>query len=161
MATDPILHYMLVNSVLNITLFHWRSIQIQHILQPCDVSVFKPMKTSWRKIVHEWKFINSQETLNKINFPVLFQVFKEITLESTKNGYKRCGIYPWSPDEVDFSNCLKQSNIKDNHRRRLEQNPQETKKCLQAFESHIADDTLKEFRQTLECLGDWNGGWVY
>jgi hypothetical protein len=26
-----------------------------HILQPCDVAIFKPLKTSWRKVILEYK----------------------------------------------------------------------------------------------------------
>ena len=35
-----------------------------HIMQPADVSVFKPLKTEWKKIVREWRL--KPENNNKV-----------------------------------------------------------------------------------------------
>ena len=34
-----------------------------HILQPADVSVFKPLKDGWKEIVQQWRFDNYPEQL--------------------------------------------------------------------------------------------------
>ncbi|GBP21797.1 Tigger transposable element-derived protein 6 [Eumeta japonica] len=52
-----------------------------HILQPADVSVFRPLKVEWRKVVKEWQ--NREENLNKqltkATFcPLLDQILKRI-----------------------------------------------------------------------------------
>ena len=82
-----------------------------HIIQPADVSVFKPLKTNWRKTVLEWKSIpeNFDKTLSKETFAPLVKLTLERTsLESSIiNGFKACGLYPFEPNNVDYSKCVK------------------------------------------------------
>lgn len=77
-----------------------------HILQPCDVSIFKPLKSAWKKSVHKFKQ-ETKKSVSRLNFAPLFQeAFRAITQESIKNGFKACGIYPFNPDEVDYTKCI-------------------------------------------------------
>lgn len=78
------------------------------ILQPADVSTFKPLKDGWRKGVIEWRRSNPTEELSKKEFAGLLKVVisKSIRPEIIINGFKACGLYPWNPNAIDFSKCL-------------------------------------------------------
>nr|CAI5848360.1 unnamed protein product [Callosobruchus analis] len=45
-----------------------------HILQPADVSVFKPLKTEWKKTVREWQRHEVNKCVTKINFCRVFEL---------------------------------------------------------------------------------------
>lgn len=78
------------------------------ILQPADVSTFKPLKDGWRKGIIEWRRSNLTEELSKKEFAGLLKVVisKSIRPEIIINGFKACGLYPWNPNSIDFSKCL-------------------------------------------------------
>ena len=63
-----------------------------HIMQPADVSVFKPLKTYWKKTIRAWqaKPQNVNCVLTKSTFcPLLKEVFDDESLpETIKNGLK-------------------------------------------------------------------------
>ncbi|KAF0688765.1 Uncharacterized protein FWK35_00038508, partial [Aphis craccivora] len=85
-----------------------------HILQPCDVSIFKPLKSFWKSVVRENKKDNDEERFNrhakiitKYNFGTLFKkAFDNITIESIINGFRVCGLYPFNPDAVNYNKCI-------------------------------------------------------
>lgn len=85
-----------------------------HILQPCDVSIFKPLKSFWKHVIRENKKDNDGERFNrhakiitKSNFGTLFKkAFDNITNESIVNGFCVCGLYPFNPDAVNYSKCI-------------------------------------------------------
>nr|CAI5853559.1 unnamed protein product [Callosobruchus analis] len=80
-----------------------------HILQPADVSVFKPLKTEWKKTVREWQRHEVNKCVTKINFCRVF----ELALKNTNmkqhiiNGFRRCGLFPLNDNNVDYSKCIK------------------------------------------------------
>ncbi|XP_072390016.1 uncharacterized protein [Diabrotica undecimpunctata] len=102
-----------------------------HILQPADVSVFKPMKQEWKNTVKNWQKRpeNSNQIITKINF---CQVFEE-TLQNTQmqshivKGFRKCGLYPFNPDNVDYTKCVKKI---------LE------KECQQTVSAGVSEKTL-------------------
>lgn len=78
-----------------------------HILQPCDVSVFKSIKVHWKKIVLQHK----QKTTKSVNKNVFATLFKEayenaIQPNTIKHGFRKCGIFPFTADAVDYSQCI-------------------------------------------------------
>lgn len=76
-----------------------------HIIQPMDVAVFGPLKKQWRAAVHDWKFKqNSFNTLTKEQFVFLLQdvIQKTVKPEHLKSGFESCGLYPFTPDGIDF-----------------------------------------------------------
>lgn len=81
-----------------------------HMMQPADVSVFKPLKQEWARTVHEWSSQpdNFNSVLTKSTFcPLLNKVLKKPTLEDAiKNGFRKCGLYPFDPNAVDFTKCV-------------------------------------------------------
>lgn len=81
-----------------------------HMMQPADVSVFKPLKSQWKKTVREWqiRLENINSVLTKATFcPLLATVLKNTELASTiQNGFRKCGLYPFNPDAVDYTKCI-------------------------------------------------------
>lgn len=82
-----------------------------HIMQPADVSVFKPLKSEWKKTVREWQMKpeNINKVVSKTTFcPLLQMVLTNINITDTiKNGFRKCGLYPFNPDNVDYTKCVK------------------------------------------------------
>ena len=82
-----------------------------HIMQPADVSVFKPLKSKWKTTVRDWQMRpeNNNKVVSKSTFcPLLNNVLTNINLtETIKNGFRKCGLYPFNPDKVDYSKCVK------------------------------------------------------
>ena len=78
-----------------------------HILQPADVSVFKPLKLQWRHHVREWQSQNLGKCLTRVHFtPILDKAMKKISRLTISNGFKACGLYPFNPDAIDYSKCI-------------------------------------------------------
>lgn len=77
------------------------------ILQPLDVSVFKPLKTSWLKVVDDWKLKYPKQPIKSQNFsPLLQKAMESINDRIVQNGFKTCGLYPFDENNVDYSKCL-------------------------------------------------------
>lgn len=76
-----------------------------HLLQPMDVAVFRSLKGAWKTAVQSWRLDNiDNPVLRKVQFcPLLNKVLKEtLSPELFKNGFRKCGLLPWNPDEVCF-----------------------------------------------------------
>lgn len=77
-----------------------------HLTQPLDVAYFAPLKRGWRKILSEWKENGgfTCATLQKQDFPSLLKKLLEYIEPSSKenliSGFKTCGIYPISIEEL-------------------------------------------------------------
>lgn len=86
------------------------------ILQPADVSTFKPLKDGWRKGVIEWRRNNPTQELSKKEFAGLLKVVisKSVRPEIIINGFRACGLYPWEPSSIDFSKCLGKKKLETN-----------------------------------------------
>lgn len=82
-----------------------------HIMQPADVSVCKPLKSEWKKTVRNWQLKpeNSNKVISKSTFcPLLHMVLTSLDITDTiKNGFRKCGLYPFNPDNVDYTKCVK------------------------------------------------------
>ena len=79
-----------------------------HILQPADVSVFKPLKSAWKLTVREFQRENPNTVVTRVTFASLIDktvrvAAKEATI---RNGFRACGLLPWNPDAVDYSKCV-------------------------------------------------------
>lgn len=128
-----------------------------HILQPCDVGIFKPFKTAWKKIVHS----QSQATtraITKVEFaPLFYEAFTQITAETVINSFAACGIFPFNPDNVNYSKCI-------STRRASLQNPtlgdkaedsiDLREKLFGLLEAMIPDDLLDQFDRNYDA-GTW------
>lgn len=79
-----------------------------HILQPMDLSVFRPLKGHWKKAVTQWKMENLCKILRKENFaPVLQKALKNVTKDCIQNGFRAGGLLPFGPDYIDMSKISK------------------------------------------------------
>nr|CAI5855141.1 unnamed protein product [Callosobruchus analis] len=82
-----------------------------HIIQPADVSVFKPLKHEWKKTVRKWqsKPENTNAVVTKINFCSIFQEALEAInmVDCIKNGFRSCGLFPFEPNNIDYTKCVK------------------------------------------------------
>jgi hypothetical protein len=78
------------------------------LLQQLDVATFRPLQLGWKTSVLEWHRQNSDKILNKEWFAhVLNGALKKYSLEySAILGIRTCGLYPWDPENTDFSKRL-------------------------------------------------------
>lgn len=77
-----------------------------HILQPCDVFIFKPLKSHWKKVVHKYK-PSDLITIKKLNFATIFkEAFEKITIDVIQNWFGACGLYPFNENGVDYDKCI-------------------------------------------------------
>ena len=78
------------------------------ILQPADVSAFKPIKNGWKKAVLVYQRNNPNKGITKENFASILQtvIDKSLSAETIQNGFRSCGLYPWNKDAIDFTKCL-------------------------------------------------------
>ncbi|XP_064641188.1 uncharacterized protein LOC135496014 [Lineus longissimus] len=76
-----------------------------HILQPCDLSFFKPLKDEWRKAVRRWQNENIGQCVTKKCFSAVFKgaYYATVSKEKAVNGFKEAGLFPLNPNAVDFS----------------------------------------------------------
>lgn len=82
-----------------------------HILQPADVSLFAPLKSKWKKVVSEWKKSNNNKIVNKATFPLLLEnAVQEIVADTVKNGFRKCGLYPFDVEAIDFTKCMQDTS---------------------------------------------------
>lgn len=81
---------------------------ILHILQPADVAVFKPLKDYWKQDAREWYLKNPERILTKIEFAIVFKLGydREQIPCHVRSGFKKCGLYPYDPEAVDYTKCV-------------------------------------------------------
>ena len=70
------------------------------MLQPLDVSVFRPFKNHFSKITDHIKIAMFMKpiTINKTNFTIIFNdaFDKSVTMTTIQNKFRKCGIYPFN-----------------------------------------------------------------
>lgn len=86
------------------------------ITQPADVAIFKPLKNAWNSAVRDWRMENGGDVLSLKFFPSVLQEAIEsgIRQSSIVNGFRVCGLYPFDPENIDFSKCLATSDNQTN-----------------------------------------------
>ena len=72
-----------------------------HILQPLDVGVFSPLKTSWRKILKLYRLQTKGQKATKETFPSLItQLWESFKPEHCKGGFRGAGLFPLSRQHI-------------------------------------------------------------
>ncbi|XP_050498219.1 uncharacterized protein LOC126879210 [Diabrotica virgifera virgifera] len=124
-----------------------------HIMQPADVSVFKPLKAGWSAEVRNWKFQNFPKDVTRSTFgTILESVFSKYASEETiKNGFRRSGLYPFNKNNVDYTKCIPNRIVA------AQISDKETpKNALDVLENKIEKKYLTEFIQTYSKRETWS-----
>ena len=75
------------------------------MVQPLDLSFFKPFKVEYKKRAEAWRSQNGMASVNLTTFasialPAYHHCLKPDTIA---NGFRKAGIHPWNPHAVDYS----------------------------------------------------------
>lgn len=127
-----------------------------HILQPLDIAVFGPLKSSWKKRVKEWRYKNESE-LSKCDVPkALSEIMNSDKMPSNIiSGFKHTGLYPFNPDNVDYSKIIlriEKENINPNN-----DNNHQIVSYLKLLEKNIDNGLLIEFKRAFKAGCEWDG----
>lgn len=78
------------------------------IIQPLDVGLFGAIKKSYKYEVDRWIQDHSGEqfTIADVTPTVKVVNDKVATCEVIKKSFRRCGLWPWDADNIDYSRCL-------------------------------------------------------
>ncbi|KAG5675309.1 hypothetical protein PVAND_005220 [Polypedilum vanderplanki] len=73
-----------------------------HLLQPCDTSIFGPLKKSWKKEVSNYKHEMQKNNLDQCDFiRILSKSMDKVLIQETiRNGFKGSGLYPFDNNNV-------------------------------------------------------------
>uniref|UniRef100_A0A2H1WZ62 SFRICE_041149 n=1 Tax=Spodoptera frugiperda TaxID=7108 RepID=A0A2H1WZ62_SPOFR len=72
-----------------------------HLLQPLDLSVFKPYKDAWDQEMVKWQRTHKGEKLPKDQFSATVgRVWKNLNSNVIKKGFEKSGIYPFNRNAV-------------------------------------------------------------
>lgn len=120
-----------------------------HLLQPMDVSVFRPLKNAWKQEVQRWRMDNSGRKLSKENFcPVFKKALEHISSDTIKNGFRVSGLCPFDVNNVDFQKISANKTITLNEPAKL--NKSELKTFLKILETKMGQDKVANFKQISE-----------
>lgn len=139
-----------------------------HVLQPLDVAIFKPLKQSWSRKVHDWRMKHCHEHLTKYIFaPMLKEVLDQSLKEKTvQNGFRKCGLFPWDQNAVEYSkldvlhNTAEMVSSRSENCAQLKENVHESdcQKFVNTLESFISHDLLHQFKETYNKFTPiWDG----
>lgn len=141
------------NGIILISLFP----NATHILQPADVSVFKPLKAGWTAAVRDWKYKNFPKDVTRYTFGLLLEkVFAQYATTTTiQNGFRKTGLYPFNKNNVDYTKCIpnrvmpEQSSVTPSHNFH--------QKVLKVIANKISTEKLDRFLKTYEDHSEWKG----
>lgn len=126
-----------------------------HLIQPADVSVFKPLKSEWKNTVHEWATQpqNVNNVLTKATFcPLLEKVLgKENLPVIIRNGFRKCGLYPYNPNALDYSKCV-QNNL-ERHQNLVAKNANLSGNKMKNRDLNTALKVINQLSNELENAG--------
>ncbi len=78
------------------------------ITQPFDVGIYSELKTHWKKVVGAWAFANMGCVVDKCTFPGIFRNawIPVATRENGCKAFQRSGLFPFNPDNVDYTRLV-------------------------------------------------------
>ena len=91
-----------------------------HITQPLDVAVYRKMKIETAKLVNQAKMVKSDLWISKkqvsaISIFFLEKLYNGLTSCITE-GFRKCGIFPFSPNAIHKSLLLRSSTDQMNNK---------------------------------------------
>ncbi|XP_072172323.1 uncharacterized protein [Diadema setosum] len=72
-----------------------------HVIQPCDVSLFRSLKSAWYDAERQYRFQHPGDFVTKTTFSSVFRfAWERVTAnkEVAKSGFRAAGLYPFSKD---------------------------------------------------------------
>ncbi|XP_071640828.1 uncharacterized protein [Temnothorax longispinosus] len=134
-----------------------------HLIQPLDVALFHTLKSTWRNTINDWcmESDNFQKKIRKKDFGQLLKkaVDKINMPEVMKNGFKKCGLCPFSPDALAQNELLKKTKESP----QTQMTPTNAKNIQIAHQSHlefieqnIDSELLEDFKEAGKT-GVWEG----
>lgn len=128
------------------------------LIQPMDVAVFRTIRTlkeGWKQKVHQWRNKNlDYPILRKKDFcPLLQEVLQErITETILKNGFRRCGLVPWSYEAIKFPKDIEQPLATPDD---IRKDVQDYKISIAVLNKILGKDLIESFSKTeTEWQGD-------
>ena len=84
-----------------------------HICQPLDVAVYKSFKCHVSKLINYGKMMRGDFWVGKKDVAsIIRKPFEDsMSISNTKSGFKKCGIYPYSPNSIDKTQLLRNQVI--------------------------------------------------
>ncbi|XP_063242365.1 uncharacterized protein LOC134542216 [Bacillus rossius redtenbacheri] len=125
-----------------------------HILQPCDVTVFRALKVMWRKVYHSHK--QSCGNITKANFAHIFKEAFDAAIKPDViiSGFRACGLFPCNPENVDYTKCISHRRQELKKERCQEEQTVPTKNdfkiAVKVIEYLIGPNKTEQFLQTEE-----------
>ena len=121
-----------------------------HILQPCDVGIFRGLKKFWKQEVSSHAQ-NSTKIITKVNFaPIFRKAYDKAANEQViKNAFECCGLYPFNPNRVDYSKCMsnRHKEIRKNHETTESDCDAPAPDMISNIEADIPSDILDGFEE--------------
>ncbi|KAJ8953423.1 hypothetical protein NQ318_023540 [Aromia moschata] len=123
-----------------------------HMLQPADVSVFRPLKQQWKNTIAQWqsKPENVNRSVTKVNFcPIFNEALQSSDMTiAIKNGFKRCGLFPFDPNNVDYTKCVK-NTLEQQHA--INSRVAENEVIFTHADFRVAEQIIKKIGSNLEA----------
>lgn len=122
------------------------------ILQPADVSAFKPIKNGWKKALMEWRRTHLEQNLTKTDFAPILKIVldKYVSKEIIRSGFRASGLFPWNADAIDYTKCLGKRNAASEPRAEMfEKNIKSLN--FNDFCEIVGDKKLQEIQETTDC----------
>ncbi|KAJ3659524.1 hypothetical protein Zmor_011208 [Zophobas morio] len=113
---------------------------VTHILQSCDVSIFKSLKEPWKKK----EVLKYKQTTNKYITKVTFMpLFKKaldaVSVDSFHNGFRKCGLFPLNEENVDFTQYISKKREELTETLEIANEPEDEKKTDMETYKSIAE----------------------
>ena len=79
-----------------------------HFLQVLHVVFFRPLKQRWSKTLDLFRLTHKGRDIKKEDIPnTLQEIFDGFDfIDGICNGFRSCGLYPFGPDNVDFTKLV-------------------------------------------------------
>lgn len=130
------------------------SIKLMQFCHWNNVSVFKLLKTIWKKTIRKWQARpkNVNCVITKCTFSLLLQqVLQGKSLSKTiKNNFRKCGLFFFSVETVDYSNCFQNRLAK--HHCKWKKNFNIIKPQLKTAKTVLVNLKNKTYRREIENI---------
>ena len=84
-----------------------------HLMQPCDLRFFGPLKEYWKQATRAYSYDNIGEAVTKQTFARVFKNawLKSAVAENAQKGIRDAGLYPYAPEKVLMTAKMEPSKV--------------------------------------------------